>query len=402
MAVNGALLTSFFAPNSTFPTASCATGNCTWPISPSLGLCSSCIDVKNQTTVNQTNQGVAVTQPVPPHTNGDVLGQSIYLSSNNLSEGFNSAINIFTSTMNTDYATNTVGARLTAGQIQLVGIPASNYDRYISSYGAGQPPDPEGIQRLIVSYQCSVFFCAQAFSASSNAGKPQQNRTTTFDRFDLSKDASSAAEWILSPPPPEMNIDNPSMYRVDNRSVEALYWEMLDLAGLGNVRPTKVPGTESPVLDFDNMDNSAGDVIEVIWKASNSTDELNQLFTTVANGFTAFIRTRLGAPPDLRYAPTVFTNEVVIAVRWAWLTFPLGLLLTAYVFLAAVILQTKQRPVRPWKGHRLSLLLAGVDEVVRNQAAGGFETRQGIEERLGMTRVRLQYDGGENIHFRKV
>ena len=352
--------------------------------------------------INETTEGTVFYQSVPPpYSGGAPIGVSISFSSNNLFDSFQEPVNIFTAALNTDYLDPAVGCRLVAAQLSFIGIPPINYNQYLSRYGRGQDINTSDVQQLLVSYQCPIYFCAQALSASSTNGKPQQSIAATFDHFEASKDASS--DWILSPAPSELNIDNTTAYRVDNQSVQALYFELQDLIGQGaSVQAEYSANSSTPILVYDNADSSSRDVLQVIWQASNTTADLGNMFTRVANGFGSFLRTTFPAPADSRYAPTVFANEVVIKVRWAWLIFPLGLLITGHVFFAAVVWQTKHRVVRPWKGNRIPLLLANVDEVVRNYAAGGFVMRQGLEERIGRTNVRLEYDGEDIVHFRKV
>jgi hypothetical protein len=112
--------------------------------------------------------------------------------------------------------------------------------------------------------------------------------------------------------------------------------------------------------------------------AANSTATMTSQVQTMADAFTAYMRTSLTAPPDRRYAPTTFSAAVLVHVRWRWLVYPLGLLLMGHFFLAATMFQTSRRAVRPWKGQRLPLLLADVDDIVCEFAAGGLHRRDGL------------------------
>ena len=147
----------------------------------------------------------------------------------------------------------------------------------------------------------------------------------------------------------------------------------------------------------------SGPVAELMWEASNSLANLTAAVKGIADSMTSHIRTNSPAPaPDARYAPTVQVSQVIVGVRWPWLAYPLTLLVAGLVFLGMTMYATHRRQVRPWKGHRLPLLLADLDENVRSQARGGLSHRTGLEDRVGALKVRLDFDGDDGIAFRQV
>jgi hypothetical protein len=126
---------------------------------------------------------------------------------------------------------------------------------------------------------------------------------------------------------------------------------------------------------------------------------MSALTQQMADQITAYTRTSFSAPFDRAYAPTVLTEQILIRVRWPWLAFPLSLVLAGLVFLVLTILQTRRRLVRPWKGHRMPLLLAAVDGDIRKMASGGLHRRTGLEDRIGKIRMRLEFDGQDTVAF---
>jgi hypothetical protein len=78
----------------------------------------------------------------------------------------------------------------------------------------------------------------------------------------------------------------------------------------------------------------------------------------------------------------------VVRVRWYWLAYPLALIVGGLVFLVLTVLATRRRRVRPWKGHRVPLLLAELEESVRTVAVGGLGHRTGLDDRVGAPGVR--------------
>ena len=129
---------------------------------------------------------------------------------------------------------------------------------------------------------------------------------------------------------------------------------------------------------------------------------MSALSQQIATGMTMYLRKSRIAPPDVKFAPSVFSTEIVVRVRWAWLAFPLGLAVAALVFLATTILQTRQLCVRPRKDHQLPLLMVDIDDMVIWTAKDGLDTRDGLEERVGRMTFQLEFDEKDKIIFRRV
>lgn len=127
---------------------------------------------------------------------------------------------------------------------------------------------------------------------------------------------------------------------------------------------------------------------------------INALAQQIADSFTTFMRTYRPAPEEARYAPTVFTNETFVRVRWAWLVFPLSLLAGGHVFLSATIWQTKQRRVQPWKARRIPLLLASIDDTFTKMGTNHLDSTTGLDDLVGRMKVRLEYGDDGEIAFK--
>ncbi len=198
-----------------------------------------------------------------------------------------------------------------------------------------------------------------------------------------------------------MSIINASAYTVDVSSLNALgqaFKPFLTGSALlqGNMLQLQYAGPGG--FTADNINSFA----QVFYNASNSLGAISALSQQIATGMTTYLRTSRTAPPDVSFAPSVFFTEIVVRVRWAWFAFPLGLVVAALVFLVTTILQTQQLCVRPWKDHRLPLLMADIDDIVRRMAKGGLDTRNGLEERVGRMTVHLEFDEKDKIIFRRV
>jgi hypothetical protein len=245
-------------------------------------------------------------------------------------------------------------------------------------------------QSPFVAYKCSFYFCVQGYSASSSLGKTnQQPIPTTADRSHLVLDNNSYW-WEFDDVPPELNAGPTAVFRVN----DFLRYEM-------GLPFTKV--LSGNVVTTSTSLYVSGPVTDLFWQASGSLADLNALVQGISDSLTTYMRTTGPALAlDARFAPTVGLSVPVVGVRWAWLAYPLALLFGGLAFLGMTMYATHRRCVQPWKGHRVPLLLAHLDENLRAQAQGGLAHRTGLDDRVGALRVRLEFDGDDGIAFRRV
>jgi hypothetical protein len=412
LGVKGALLSSVLNPIA-LPAATYPTGNCRWPTTPTLGICNSCEDVKQQMITN-----------VFPDVN-EILytllwPEPVSLITGNCSDNNNCPNTTFTfnilphidfalaqQTTANFYPNLTKDGRLLVSQFHLIGIPPSTFNQFVMTYGSGQPLQPDDINSLMRDYYCSFYFCLQAFAANSTVGSTQQQLVSTWDQWNPQQ-TNESSTWTMADPPQIMNLANDSAapeYQIDetSRQVVTDVFAELVTGGVGSGGPS-----EDNAHDFGqgfNEQLSAQNeqaIMHAFWNASNDTESQSALPKQVADGFTTYMRTQIPAEPDVRYAPTTFTDEVFVKIRWGWLQFPLGLLVSGHVFLFLTIFNTRKQKVRPWKGHRIPLLLANVDDNIRDITVGGFDSRTGLEDRFGGMKGCMYYDDKDEIAFRKV
>ena len=382
--------------NASLPIGSCPTGSCTWPTTPTLGVCSTCSKITLTTVSGPSN----VTYSAPWGDLADDEG-SVSLTFQN-TPLVNQSVNISVLASSLVWNLESDG-RLPIINFYVSGIPPARYQTFNLSYPSGSFSNIDFIDPLMVAYNCSLSFCLQSFSASTTVGKAQQRSVGSWGQMTGLANES----WTFTDVPANMNMNiiDASAYTVDASSLEALGLASTPfLTGSvgsvvlpqGNMAPLQYAGPGGGLLD------NGKSFTELFYDASNSLEAISALSQQIADGMTTYLRTSRNAPPDVTFAPTVYFTEIVVRVRWAWLTFPLGLLVVALVFLVTTILQTRQLCVRPWKDHRLPLLMADVDDVVRRMAKGGLDTRNGLEERVGRMTVQLEFDEKDKIIFRRV
>ena len=277
---------------------------------------------------------------------------------------------------------------------------------------------PQVLDAMVTAYQCSFHFCLQSFNASTETGQSQQQQVSkserwqdpwmelgtpwTFERGDSEGTAILDFNSVRIPaePPATMNIPNVSEYQVQWGSLSGLAYALGDILD-GDVSVSAL-NTKQPQFTIAGAPNVGAAFVQAFWNASNSTQTMSALSQQIADSFTSFMRTSVPADPDPLYTPTVFTTQTIVRVRWPWLIFPLGLLIAGHMFLLAIIWQTRHRSIRPWKGQRVPLLLASIDDTIKDYAVGGYGSRTGLEERVGQIQVRLEYDGADEIAFRRM
>ena len=420
------------------PAAICSTGNCTWPVTPTLGLCSACEDVRSQVfkTGNLSDWGNSLR--AENGLNYTLVFDSNVTMSNSLLSNSSNGIELnlqpeslwrLAAAIPNGTEMDFRSGRQDIVEVWALGLPASSFVEWERI----KPDTPStSIDPLIVGHKCRLSFCLQAHNASSINGAFKQQLLETWDQMDVHvpsgfsptswNDKKPAPLWSFQRAPESMNARNSSAYTIDWLSRHILANELVASLGgtVGISGFFKRPGFGAQGLGGQQGGGTAGGaggagggggaegndldaaVIEAMWMASNSTNDLSQKFQQIANAYSAYMQTALAAPFDARFAPAASRESVFVVVRWRWLAYPLSLVLGGYVFFVATVFQTRRRAVKPWKSQRLPLLFAEVDGVMRELAEGSLHRCDGLEGAVGKVKVRLRYDGRDALAFERV
>ncbi|KAF2111045.1 hypothetical protein BDV96DRAFT_650647 [Lophiotrema nucula] len=124
-----------------------------------------------------------------------------------------------------------------------------------------------------------------------------------------------------------------------------------------------------------NISNVHGDITNRMYSspmmqafflaANGSSTGFSDVMENLANGLSQGLRTISYQPPAAR--GRAFTTTSHFVVHWAWLAFPLTLLIGSLVILVAVIVQTNRSTMAPWGNDVLAVLLHGLDEQTRQE-----------------------------------
>ena len=373
------VMNSILQSDASLPSASCPTDNCTWPVTPTLAVCSECMDT-NATASYSSNSTCNITTYSLPLAFDRVeqLGSNVtvVLCDEYYESGWKFRVetpNPNGSNLSFDYTNSTI---------------ANFYSFGVNSTPPSMPPF------LFSAYKCSFFFCIKGYSATVRLGKTTQQAIPMIASQSHLEWRNYSGHpdfwWVFDNVPEDLNVEAINEWMVPNY-IRLTFGEALEGA---------LSGEFTDKADFEWGTNQF--IGDILGEASVSLANLTTMVQSISDGLTSYIRTSGPAlPPDPRYAPIVGTSVPVIVVRWGWLVYAIVLQAGGLIFLGSTIYLTRRRRVLPWKGHRVPLLLANLDESLQVHAQGGLAYRQGLDDRVGESRVRLEFDGDNGLAFRR-
>ena len=196
--------------------ATCSTGNCTWPTTPTTGVCSSCNDVRDQMKfVSGTSSITRIAYTIP--LGGD--------STNNLSVTLEPhGLFVLKSTSPGNSSWSFPPGRQSFATVWALGVPASSYTKLISLRTL---PNQSSTEPLMVAYSCSIYFCLQAYNATSTNGVFEPRLVGSWDQMNQSSpEVFEPAEWAPGQPQPAWTFaDIPASLNVANASAHTVDFE---------------------------------------------------------------------------------------------------------------------------------------------------------------------------------
>lgn len=231
------MYSGMFTQDSTPLIAACPTGNCTWPVTPSLAVCGECVHQTFQMTGCNTTT-CNYTMP-----SGTVMGLANLTATD---EGYGFQV---TSGSGSKYNAS-LDDRLYIANFDVFGAPWDSYSE-ISS-----PFEPNGT----ISSECAMWMCVEAYDVATLSSQQQQFTVQNFSSlpYNLSL-IGSGGNFTFPPLPASMNPTPSTNYTVGFLPWAALSQEMTDLCD-GRV--------------FLNLEGNtpSSDAIQAIWNASSNLD----------------------------------------------------------------------------------------------------------------------------------
>jgi len=430
----------------------CPTSKCEWPSYETLGVCSACEDIshlleyacrtmKMDWIRNSTGPGTEATYPV-----GELFLVSI--RTNPLQACFHAGLNIKllscccsiqSKTTPTDYikgnacgyflnatsedpvlmsgfrvenstdtphgetllmrtlplVTNPSRQPLYGGSINFKHIQYPLLDTLIVSSADGTA-DSVYEKKIPVAQECVLTWCVKTLLSSFSDGGYEEQVVETFTNTtstewpwwtnDMPEIQATDTEFKanITMVPPSMNITTVP-FGVDNVTV-------LDIVViLDDIFPSYITVANATAQPFMKIRTSGVENVFFRsvrfspWLAPNNvTSHLNRM----AEAMTNVIRSDAGSNELI--TGTAFSREVYVAVHWAWLTFPLGMLSLSILFLVATMYKTSgdhHGDIGTWKTSAMPALMYGLpknlqEDIITNTGSGRAPHRRSRKVRI--------------------
>ncbi|KAK1755252.1 hypothetical protein QBC47DRAFT_423380 [Echria macrotheca] len=226
--------------------AQCETGNCSWPIIPTLAACGECGSIPVYKACNETAKTCNYTTSTTSLTNIPTAAR-----------GFSQ-----------------FSVTPTNGTLRPMNATDQSYFSVFEMLSVTQSED-EGT--MVSGSECALWFCIQAYSISVNAGVQNESMVANWSTTALRRGGagSHGAEHVfVNMTADTFNMDNGTRFAVTHEAMEALRGFMASI-------------TQGTVYADAGTIDSSSDWVEAMW---NATDQLGPWIATLAAGLTADIR----------------------------------------------------------------------------------------------------------------
>ena len=391
--------------NSSLPvTPTCGTGNCTFPIYRTVGVCSNCQDISSTLNVscsNQTKEGQAssgCTWKVP-----DRLAQC--------------SLNLTSPSQNTPLLAMCPGQNGNSSvtpQASFSGLgPASwslsntNIITFTQSLEYNQVHNFEfnGSSVDVMALQCTLDPCVRTYATNVTNNErlelllstdpmaavselPGQTFTATPMPCLINGRSYTAVDFL------ERNSTNliPTQGLLPNNQTAYLpvdcFFTYADAEGVQDYLNTFMVGNVSTGESGQEIDNT--EWLGLVYNSASATfDTVNATWATIAESMTTRIR-QAGYPANsVRVQGITWVEETCVVVDWVWLAYPAILCGLNVIFLLATIVNSAMKHSQSsWKASPLALLFHGLDQDVKARQ-GNLDDLKDMEVLAKALKVRL-------------
>ncbi|KAI9932361.1 hypothetical protein ASPWEDRAFT_68137 [Aspergillus wentii DTO 134E9] len=316
--------------------APCKTGNCTWPILPSLAVCGGCTDWSDMMEFKDDDlySGVytlpdGFTYSSKTRADGtQITGRAAPISSN--------------STYNNYTYSSTTYPNGTSSRLLLSHFEVAGFGEAIT-YPNGSAYMPLG------GWECALWFCIQAYNVTTSNGVQHREIVDTWSEY-----APRNQYGVnFTSPPPSFNVAPGSFFGIENytlhdaRSTANRIFngtnKALNPAGEGSQIDTMMQNIRDMHPWIKSISESMSQALQQSYPVDNSTDDY--------------------------YAGTVYHDQIYIHVRWGWITFPAVILVLTTVYFILIAHQTRNSPVGAWKDSLMAVMGVKLDRHLRADVA---------------------------------
>lgn len=339
---------------------SCPSGNCTWPITPSMAVCGKCVD-STWVLQNCTDFDCIWTSPAGSVTT--LYNFQSYGNGSNDGPGFQ-VVPSRGATFNTS-----LQDRLYVMNIDILGAP-------YWSFADSNPP--------FSGYECALWLCVNAYEVKINS--TMQNVSVVASHARLN------ASW-LNMKTSVLPFDGGTWYQYPSLGVELNAHNITFTVRLWAYMALQqyMYATMNGTVYWSTSQHFSNDLIRGIW---NGTEDIDSWISNLATSMSNVVRST-NSSSRAEYSGTALA--LTVKVQWAWLTLPALLVFLSIGCLSATIIRTKQSTVNAWKGSPLTLLLCTLDADIKKDGNWQLRKRNGLENALGHRKVRLSEDSDTGI-----
>lgn len=343
---------------------SCPTGNCTWPIFHSIGVCTRCVDMADKVKLEgactpgdflemKKNCTISFQHGVPIVNPYDGVGSASYIA-------------WLLNYKPDDHNTFSAGTPQIDGNFAGINNPLFALGWLEIDYSSLTNTTP--VSRAM---ECMFTYCLERYNVSVEAGAS----TIKTEPVHIASMQQLSGWNVTAPLLPAKDKERIATFVVDDNASHAL-WKGLILNLLGNAT-TWVESTEFfiPSNTFIGIARTIEDKVHMI--------------ETIARSLTYSIL----LPSEQKVTGLVGVPEQFIHVRWGWIALPTFIVLLTILFLCLVMLCTKRHNVEIWKSSSLALLYHGLEKPVEENVR--FSRVSDMIHNAANVRSRLATSGGD-------
>lgn len=336
------------APEIDIPSTVCPTGNCTWPIVPTVGVCGACIDTTPDIKFNRSSGSYCSVTAGKLEVKGQ-CGVSDFGTVFKIGAGSGKVFSLEDVPLEAD-APNVIA------EFGAIGVPASL--------------TPEATLNKSLAAECAVWYCLQAREVKMEMGVLTDRVADKWHKANRTNGANDPTSNVTF-------IDIPASFNADSKDTYGLgYMQMYGMKSYfqktvqGNVSADGTVGTKFSSTDYAEGLHNGFDDLES-WM-----DRLTRSMTNEARTNGNVTRTkddRSSKDKSERYSGTALSNQAIYLVRWTWIIYPAGVVLISVLYLALEVVRTASMDdVRPWKDDPLMPLYLDLDEQLKQQVYQGL------------------------------
>lgn len=341
LSTKSAVYSGLISTEPTITAASCRTGNCSWPVIPTLAACGGCSTIPVDTRCNETAKTCT------------------YSTSTTSVEG----------PMNGGYSIFKVGP--SNGTV----YPMTSTSRaYFSVFDILSIIQQDSEEIAIDGNECALWFCIKSYSVSVNGGIQNESLVGNWSSTAVGHGDTGAEYGFVNIPFEQLNVENGTSYAITHEAMTALRLFMVGII------------TGTVYADVSKIDYSS-DWVEAMWNASSRLPDWIESFAASLTGEIrkhGVLRSSLGA-----YEGNATQLAPIIKVHWPWLIYPCAMILVSVLYLFNTIIASGRDGVSAWKGGALPMLFCRVDESILEHVGNGMDEPDGLNETVGRLQVAM-------------